>query len=251
LAQHEVAVLIPARRASTRLPDKVLLAETGTPLVVHTCRRAAQAFGADRVLVCTDDDAVRTAVSAEGFSVRMTDPAHRSGTDRIAEAAAELDAGIVVNVQADEPEIDPEHVRLVAELLERQPWAELSTLAAPAGAAEQRDPNCVKVVLGDRGRALWFGREPLPWDRDAGAPAARCLRHLGIYAYRRSLLLRYRELPPTPLEELEKLEQLRALAAGVGIACAVVEHPAPGIDVRADYDAFVARWRADQQVEGR
>jgi len=239
-----VAVLIPARRASTRLRDKVLLADTGTPMVVHTCERAAEAVGSERVVVCTDDDDVRAAVEAAGHRVALTDSAHRSGTDRIAEVAATLDAAIIVNVQADEPEIDPEHVRLVAELLDRQPWAEMATLATPAGADAQNDPHVVKAVLGVDGRALWFTRAPCPWDRDAGAPAARCLRHLGIYAYRRALLLRYRELPDCALENQEQLEQLRAVAAGVGIACAVVEHPAVGIDTPADYRAFVARWRA-------
>lgn len=241
-------MLIPARRASTRLPEKLLLAETGRPLLAHACERAAAAYGPANVIVCADDDALVAAAEAAGVRARMTRLDHQSGTDRIAEIAATLPAAIIVNVQADEPEMDPAHIRLVADLLARHPWAGMATLCTPGGPEHQANPNNVKVVLGsgaggagEEGRALWFTRAPAPWDRDAGGPAARCLRHLGIYAYRRATLLGYAALPPSPLEGLEKLEQLRALAAGIGIACASVPQAMPGIDVRADYDAFLAR----------
>ncbi|GDY12278.1 3-deoxy-manno-octulosonate cytidylyltransferase [Planctomycetota bacterium] len=249
-----IAILIPARRASTRLPEKLLLAEHGEPLIATAARQAALAFGAESVVVCCDDPALADAARTAGVAARLTRPDHASGTDRIAEVAAGIDAKILVNVQGDEPEMDPEHIRLVAGLLERNAWAAMATLCVPAGPAAQANPNQVKVVLGGlggpigdsgrEGRALWFTRAPAVWDRDAGGPDQHCFRHLGIYAYRREVLLGYARLPGSRLEQLEKLEQLRALEAGLGIACAVVDQATPGIDIRADYDAFLARWRS-------
>ncbi len=239
-----VAVLIPARRASTRLPEKLLLAEHGEPLIATSARQAAKAFGAAATIVCADDPALIEAAQPAGVQARLTRIDHPSGTDRIAEVAAGLDAAIIVNVQGDEPELDPEQVRLVADLLVRHPWAGMATLATPATAADQTNPNAVKVVLAHGDRALWFTRAPAPWDRDAASPGAGH-RHLGIYAYRREVLLSYARLPASRLEASEKLEQLRALEAGIGMACAVVQHAAPGIDVRADYDAFLLRRAVD------
>ena len=237
-------VLIPARRASTRLPEKLLLAEHGEPLIATAARRAGEAFGAQSVTVCADDADLVAAARAAGVDAVMTRIDHQSGTDRIAEVALGRADAIVVNVQGDEPEMDPEHIRLVAGLLERHPWAGMATLSGPGGDPEQRNPNNVKVVLGNGDRALYFTRSPAVWDRDRGAPSVNCYRHLGIYAYRREVLLSYGKLPASRLEQAEKLEQLRALEAGIGIACAVVEHATPGIDVRADYDAFLERHRA-------
>jgi 3-deoxy-manno-octulosonate cytidylyltransferase (CMP-KDO synthetase) len=236
------AVLIPARRASSRLPEKLLLAESGKPLLLHTCERAAKAFGAPAVVVCADDEELCAIARAAGFRAEMTRLDHQSGSDRIAEVAASLDVGICINVQADEPEIDPAHIRLVASLLSAHDWADMATLATPGDLATQTDPNAVKVCIGSGQRAISFTRAPSPWDRDAGGPAASCYRHIGLYAYRKPLLLRYRQLPESRLEQSEKLEQLRAIEAGVGIACAVVATAAPGIDVRADYDAFLHRF---------
>jgi 3-deoxy-manno-octulosonate cytidylyltransferase (CMP-KDO synthetase) len=236
------AVLVPARRASTRLPEKLLLAEHGEPLIATAARRAALAFGPDSVVVCADDQALVEAVRPTGIRAVLTRADHQSGTDRIAEVAAALTAPIIVNVQGDEPEMEPEHIRLVAGLLDRHPWAGMATLAVPAGLAEQANPNNVKVVIGNADRALWFTRSAAPFDRDRGGPAAATHRHLGIYAYRRDVLLGYGRLPKSPLEDLERLEQLRALANGIGIACAVVAGATPGIDVRADYDAFLSRF---------
>jgi 3-deoxy-manno-octulosonate cytidylyltransferase (CMP-KDO synthetase) len=244
-------VLIPARRASQRLPDKLLLSETGRPLIAHVCERAVHAFGPASIIVCADDPALAAAATAAGVQGRLTHTDHQSGTDRIAEIAATLPAEIIVNVQGDEPEIDPEHIRRVAGLLSLRPWAGIATLCVPGGMVEQRNPNNVKVVLGADDRALYFTRSPCPWDRDAGGPAERCNRHLGIYAYRREVLLGYSRLPASRLEHLEKLEQLRALDNGIGIACASVAHAAAGIDTRADYDAFLARWRASNPGQGR
>ena len=245
-----VAVLIPARRASTRLPDKLLLAESGQPLIAHACRAAAQAFGAEAVTVCADDEQLVAAAAAAGVAARMTRADHQSGSDRIAEVAAGLAAELVVNVQGDEPEIDPAHIRTVVALLRTHAWAGIATLCVAGGPAESGNPNAVKVVLAHGDRALYFSRAPVPWDRDRGAPAAVCRRHLGIYAYRRQVLLDYARLPPSRLEESEKLEQLRALEAGIGIACAEVAHAAAGIDTRADYDAFLARWRSHNPSYG-
>ena len=241
IGSNRVAVLIPARRASQRLPDKLLLAEHGEPLLATAAKRAAKAFGPEAVLVCADDQALIDAVRPCGLRAVMTRPDHGSGTDRIAEAAATIDAGIIVNVQGDEPEMEAAHIRLVADLLVRHPWAGMATLVVPGDVRTQANPNQVKAVLGHEGRVLWFTRAPAVFDRDSGAPLTTCHRHLGIYAYRREVLLGYVGLPPSPLEQCEKLEQLRALAAGIGIAAAVVDHAAVGIDTRADYDAFLAR----------
>ena len=238
-----VAVLIPARRASTRLPEKLLLAEHGEPLIATAARQAAQAFGPASVTVCADDQALLDAVRPTGISARLTRLDHQSGTDRIAEVAAGLSADIIVNVQGDEPEMEPEHIRQVAGLLERHPWAGMATLGVRGGPAEQGNPNNVKVVLGHSDRVLWFTRAPAVWDRDASSPSAACVRHLGIYAYRREVLLGYAALPASRLEQTEKLEQLRALEAGIGMACGLVDHAVPGIDVRSDYDAFLSRIR--------
>lgn len=240
---RDIAVLIPARRASTRLPEKLLLAEHGEPVIVTASKRAAEAFGHESVIICADDPALIDAVTAHGFQARLTRVDHQSGTDRIAEIASELSADIIVNVQGDEPEMDPEHIRLVADLLHRHPWAGMATLCVPGDAATQNNPNQVKVIIGHDERVLWFTRAPAVFDRDRAAPVITCQRHLGIYAYRREVLLSYAKLPASPLEYFEKLEQLRALAAGIGIVCAPVADAAIGIDTRPDYDAFLARYR--------
>lgn len=245
--KDSAAVLIPARRQSTRLPEKLLLAETGRPLLLHTCEQAARAVGKEHVYVCADDQALVDIAQQAGYQAYLTSPDHQSGTDRIAEVAAQLDVQHIINVQADEPEIDPAHIQLVGSLLSAHDWASMATLATPGDDSTQGDPNQVKVVLGAGQRALYFSRAAMPFDRDAGTASTQCHRHLGIYAYDRELLLRYKQLPASPLENLEKLEQLRALEAGIGIACAVVDEAVAGVDVRADYDAFLNRYR--QQTE--
>lgn len=247
-APGAVVAVIPARYASTRLPGKPLLAETGRPLIQHVVEAAARARRLDRVIVATDDGRIAAAVNRFGGEVVMTRPDHPSGTDRVAEVAAGLpEARIIVNLQGDEPELSGAAIDRLVALLEHDRDAPMATLCAPIrDVATYRDPSCVKVVVSAAGRALYFSRAAIPHHRDGefGAPLARL--HLGLYAYRRDLLLRLASLPPSPLERAERLEQLRVLEAGYPIAIAEVEEPGIGIDTPEDYRRFVARWRAGQ-----
>ena len=243
-----VAVVIPARFASSRLPGKPLLRETGKYLIQHVYEQAARARCAKLVVVATDDDRIRDAVRSFGGRAVMTREDHPSGTDRVAEVAAGLTADLIVNVQGDEPQIDPAAIDRLAALLAADPAADMATLAVPLPDRESYlSPNVVKVVCDDRGRALLFSRSPLPFVRD-GEPdfttrPARFLQHLGIYAYRRPFLLKLAATPPHPLEEAEKLEQLRVLGTGRTISVGVVGHAHRGVDTPADYAAFVRAYR--------
>lgn len=206
-------------------------------MVVHVCRRA-HASGAATVVVATDDERIRSAVEAAGHRALMTRADHASGTDRIAEAAAQLGlAGdeIVVNVQGDEPLIAPSLIAQVAEALSAQPDADVATACHPIDDAQSLDnPNVVKVVMDARGRALYFSRSRIPFPRE-GAPSA--YRHIGLYAYRAAFLARYASLAPSPLERAESLEQLRVLWHGYRIAVAVSGVPAaPGVDSPQDLE---------------
>jgi len=245
MAAPAFTVVIPARMSSTRLPGKMLADVAGKPLVAWVAQRA-QASGAARVIVATDHADIETALRALGIETCMTSAAHPSGTDRIAEAAGLLGLApeaIVVNVQGDEPLIDPALVRRVADLLAGRPAASIATAAHPiTDAATFFDPNVVKVVLDAEGFAHYFSRAPIPYARDAfaagrerlpeGMPA---LRHIGIYAYRVSFLRQYASLAPTPAERLEALEQLRALGHGHRIAVAHWDGPMePGVDTAED-----------------
>ncbi len=253
-AQPRSFVVIPARYASTRLPRKMLLRETGKTLLQHTYEAACAARKPAGVIVATDHPEIAREVERFRGDFVMTSPDCASGTDRVAEVARKLPrAEILVNVQGDEPEMSPESIDRVIELLEQTPAAGMATLATPIRSAEQlANPACVKVVFDNQGRALYFSRSPIPFVRDA--PAACGLapfndpplfhQHLGIYAYRRDTLLEVSSLPPSSLEQAEKLEQLRMLQSGGTILVAVVEHSACGIDTPADYAAFVARRRA-------
>jgi 3-deoxy-manno-octulosonate cytidylyltransferase (CMP-KDO synthetase) len=245
----DAIVIIPARFASTRLPGKPILERvrevTGKYLIQHVCERAAQAPSVRRVIVATDDERIADAVRGFGGDARMTSTQHRSGTDRIAEIAAGLDAPIVVNVQGDEPDIQPEQIEQVIQLLATDTDAMMSTLASPIDdEAEWLSPANVKVVVGADGSALYFSRAPIPHIRDVeGLPAdapCRPLQHLGIYAYRRAFLLGYADLPASALEESEKLEQLRALAAGHRILVGITQHRSIGIDTPEDLEAWLA-----------
>jgi 3-deoxy-manno-octulosonate cytidylyltransferase (CMP-KDO synthetase) len=242
---RSVAV-VPARFASTRLPGKPLLSETGRPLIQHVVEAAQRATRLERVIVATDDVRIAEAVAAFGGECAMTRADHPSGTDRVAEVAAGLpEAEIIVNVQGDEPEISGEALDLVISLLEHDDGAPMATLATPIRSeAVYRDPSCVKVVCSGLGRALYFSRSPIPLHRD-GLPsdAPLGLLHLGLYAYRRDFLLKLAALPPSPLERAEKLEQLRVLEAGFPIALGIVDEPSIGIDTPEDYRRFVERWR--------
>jgi 3-deoxy-manno-octulosonate cytidylyltransferase (CMP-KDO synthetase) len=244
----EIVAVIPARFASTRLPGKPLLSETGRTLIQHVVEAARQARRPDRVIVATDDARIFDAVVAFGGDAVMTRGDHPSGTDRVAEVAAGLpaDTRIIVNVQGDEPELSGPAIDLAVAMLERDPDAPMSTLATPIrDEATYRDPSCVKVVRAASGRALYFSRASIPFHRDGGPfEPGSALLHLGLYAYRRDFLLAMAALPPSPLERAEKLEQLRVIEAGHAIAVGVVEEPSVGIDTPEDYRRFVARWRA-------
>jgi len=240
-------IVIPARYASSRLPGKPLLRETGKYLIEHVYERACQSK-ADAVIVATDDRRILDAVRGFGGRVVMTRDDHPSGTDRIAEVARGLDAEIVVNLQGDEPLIEPPALDLLPDLLRRDTEAEVATLAAPIASMDQYlDPNCVKVVCESRGRALYFSRSPIPFLREGQPDFARrpalFLQHLGLYAYRRDFLLKFARLPVEPLEECERLEQLRVLGVGKAISVGIVEHAGRGVDTPADYQRFVETWR--------
>jgi 3-deoxy-manno-octulosonate cytidylyltransferase (CMP-KDO synthetase) len=245
-------VLIPARLASTRLPDKPLADIAGVPMVVRVAQRA-QGSSASRVVVAADDRRIVEACTAHGIEALLTRTDHPSGSDRLAEACALLglhDDAIVVNVQGDEPLIEPGLIDAVASALADQDEAAMSTAAHPIdSAAEFGNPNVVKVVLDARGNALYFSRAPIPWWRD-GAPLAdgpalpstpAPLRHIGIYGYRAGFVRQFPKLAPAPVEATEALEQLRALWHGFRIAVHVsAQSPGPGVDTPED----LARVRA-------
>ncbi|MGM0594883.1 MAG: 3-deoxy-manno-octulosonate cytidylyltransferase [Pseudomonadota bacterium] len=240
-------VVIPARYASTRLPGKPLLSIAGKPMLQHVCERALES-GAASVTVATDDPRIEAAVQAFGTSVCMTAPHHPSGTERLAEAAGKLgldDDAILVNLQGDEPLMPARLVQQVANLLEGDHGADLSTLCTRIHtAAELFDPHVVKVVMDRHGSALYFSRAVIPWDRDAFAVTTEALpeqaehyRHLGLYAYRVGFLKRYVTLSPCPLERMESLEQLRVLWHGGKIQVGEAEVvPGPGVDTLEDLE---------------
>ncbi len=243
----KTAILIPARYASSRLPGKPLLRDTGKYLIQHVYEQACRSKAHD-VIVATDDARIFQAVQSFGGRAAMTRADHPSGTDRVAEVAQKLNVDVIVNLQGDEPLIDPATLDLLPELLKQDRAADVATLAVPITSVEQwRDPNCVKVVRDNCGRALYFSRSPIPFVRD-GQPdfaihPSLFLQHLGLYAYRHSFLLKLATLPPEPLEELEKLEQLRILAIGRCIHVGVVSHAGRGVDTPADYQHFVESYR--------
>lgn len=243
---QRIVGIIPARLGSTRFPRKVLARETGTPLVMHVVEAARRAGALGEVCVATDSAEVRDALA--GVRVLMTSLDHPNGTSRLAEAADLLglaDEDIVVNVQGDEPEIDPALIDAAVGAL-RSSGAPVATVGSPFAPGEDpANPNIVKVLRSAAGEALYFTRALAPYPRDgAFAPGAGPLKHVGIYVYRRAFLRRYVRLAPTPLELTEKLEQLRVLEHGERIAVALFEAHHCGIDTPEQYAAFVARWRA-------
>ncbi len=241
-------IIIPARLASTRLPRKLLLRETGKPLIQHTYEAARRATMPRGVCVAADHEEIAAAVRAFGGEVRMTSPDCASGTDRVAEVARQMaDVDIFVNVQGDEPELRGEAIDLAVRLLAENPAAVMSTLATPIRDQEKlHDPACVKVVFNAAGKALYFSRSPIPHAREwrdellADDPP-HFHQHIGLYAYRRDFLLSLAGIPRTPLEKLENLEQLRVLESGHDIIVGVIDEPTIGIDTPADYAAFVQR----------
>jgi 3-deoxy-manno-octulosonate cytidylyltransferase (CMP-KDO synthetase) len=225
---------IPARWGSTRLPGKPLISIAGRPMIEHVYRRAAAARGLARIVVLTDDERVGRAVEAFGGDWELTPADCRSGTDRIARAARRWQADAVVNIQGDEPLIDPAAISAVAAHLATQPADPVVTLAVPAEPGDLENPHAVKVVLDRRGYALYFSRAPVPYPRQEGGAAP--LKHLGVYGYQRAALLRLASLEPTPLERSEALEQLRALEHGMPIR--VLRAPANswGVDTIEDVE---------------
>ena len=268
-ARERVLVVIPARLNSTRLPRKLLLDRTGWPLLRHTWTQVTRATRPDGVLVATDSEEIVEAVRAFGGDAMMTAAAHKSGTDRVAEVArARPEFGVIVNVQGDEPEIDPAAVDLLVELMHEPDEPRITTLATWLGEGHA-DPNKVKVVCARNGDALYFSRAPIPYFRDQREGLAPPLRHtarrkrasrspnprvpempgpylhVGTYAYRRRTLIRLAAMELSPLEQAERLEQLRALEAGLPIRVGLLRDHQPGIDTQADYDAFVERQKLE------
>jgi len=228
---------IPARYGSTRLPGKPLLPIAGRPMIEHVYTRVARARGLERVVVLTDDERIARAVEGFGGEWEMTPADCASGTDRIAWAARRWGAAAVINIQGDEPLIDPEGVSRVAEHLAANPEDPIVTLATPAAPEEMGEPSAVKVVLARDGAALYFSRSPIPYPRQPRQEgSAAPLKHLGIYGYQRQALLQLAELPPSPLERSESLEQLRALENGIPIRVLVVDRGSFGVDTAEDLE---------------
>ncbi|XZE37083.1 3-deoxy-manno-octulosonate cytidylyltransferase [Pirellulaceae bacterium SH501] len=242
-------IVIPARLASSRLPEKLLLAETGMTVLEHTFRACAAAKLPSGITIAVDHPRTLAVVEGFGGHAVMTDVNAQSGTDRIAEVAAHLpDVDIFINVQGDEPEISGAAIDQVMRLLVANPDASVATLSTPIRTRENlTDPACVKVVCQHDGTAMYFSRSPIPHPRDwADSMLEResplFFQHIGIYAYRRDFLGCLSQLPPSPLEQTEKLEQLRFLQAGHKMVVGIIPASHRGIDTRADYEAFKVRW---------
>lgn len=249
----DAVAIIPARLASTRFPRKVLADQTGRPLIAHVAEAAAHASCVSRVVVAADSAEIDRALRPFRIECVLTGDHHENGTSRLDEAAERLDLppdALILNVQGDEPEIDPALLDAAAEALVASgrgvhPEADAATVASPFDPGQDpRDPNIVKVVRARDGSALYFSRALIPHDRDGDAPTeAAPLRHVGLYAYRRASLREYVALPPTPLERAERLEQLRLLEHGRRIMVAVCAASHTGVDTPEQYASFVRRWK--------
>jgi len=245
----KVLAVIPARYGSSRFEAKVLAKDTGKFLVQHTYERVLCAKSVEKVLIATDSELVMGACASFGADCVMTSAAHQSGTDRIAEAVRDIDCKIVVNLQADEPEIDPANIDELTKLL-RESDADMATLVADFTEKKQiHDPNIVKAIVDKNSRAIYFSRSVIPYDRQAGGVGntGSYLRHLGIYAYRKDFLLKFTTLSQGELEKCEKLEQLRAIEHGFTIITGKVEHAWEGIDTPEQYAEFVSRQRSEDR----
>lgn len=239
-----VIAVIPARYGSTRFPGKALVSIKGKPMIQWVYERTKQASLVNKVIVATDDERIRQAVSSFGGEAVMTSPAHSTGTDRIAEVAETLECDLVVNVQGDEPLIQPAMIDEAIAPLARDDSIPMGTLCRKIDTRDEAfDPNIVKVVFDNSGFALYFSRAPIPWERDQWTGkdswrerAIECsmYKHIGLYVYRRDFLLRYARLPSSSLEDVEKLEQLRALENRCRIKTVVTEHESFGVDIPAD-----------------
>jgi 3-deoxy-manno-octulosonate cytidylyltransferase (CMP-KDO synthetase) len=255
----KIVGMIPARYKSSRLPGKVLADIAGKPMIQHVYERAKQARSLSEVVVATDDERVLRAVGEFGGKAEMTSPYHETGTDRLAEVAGRSDADLIVNLQGDEPMMDPQVIEAVVAPFLMEKGLRMGTVATPIRtAAEHLEDSTVKVVLDGRGYALYFSRAPIPYFRVDGPapwsleerrqhPRSKLwpLKHLGLYAYTKETLLWLTGLKPTPLEQTEKLEQLRALENGCPIRVVTVDYSAIGVDTEADLEAVRRR------MEGR
>jgi 3-deoxy-manno-octulosonate cytidylyltransferase (CMP-KDO synthetase) len=233
-------IIIPARYGSTRFPGKPLADLWGKPMIQHVWERAGRSRLADRVIVATDDERIASVARGFGAEVAMTRADHPSGTDRVAEVARALDSDIIANVQGDEPLIDPAVIDAAIAPLAEDSSIPMGTVCCPIEeTAELANPNVVKVVLDRRGFALYFSRLPIPFVRDRRADTTR-YRHLGLYVYRRDFLLSLAGLAPTPLEQAERLEQLRVLEHGHRIRVVIVDRASPGVDTPEDLERLKA-----------
>ena len=246
-----VLACIPARYGSTRFAGKVLARDTGKFLIQHTWEQACLAKLPQKVIIAADDERIIAAADTFGAECVRTSTEHKSGTDRIAEAVANMEVDIVVNLQADEPEISPQNIDLLAQLLIDNPDCPMATLAADFQNPQQIvDANIVKVITDCNGRAIYFSRAPIPYDREKSGigETRQYLRHIGIYAYRREFLLKITALPQSRLEKIEKLEQLRAIENGYSILVGKVAHTCDGIDTPEQYTEFVKRYKNVKSV---
>ena len=236
MSSAKVVIVIPARYGSTRLPGKPLVSLAGKPMIQRVYERARMAQRASRVIVATDDERIVKAVEAFGGEARMTRPDHRTGTERVAEVAAHVEGDVFVNVQGDEPLLDPVAIDTAVNALLEEPPPAIATVVTPIKTpADIMDPNVVKTILDFDGNALYFSRAPIPWVRDTASKIqVRHLKHLGLYVFQREALLEYPTLPQGDLERIEQLEQLRWLENGWKIRVAEVEHDAISVDVPED-----------------
>jgi 3-deoxy-manno-octulosonate cytidylyltransferase (CMP-KDO synthetase) len=247
---HRVLGVIPARLESTRLPRKPLRMICGRPMIHWVYSGARQAPCLDHLLVATDSREIESYCQSQAIPVMMTSDAHRSGTDRVVEVMLREPAEIYVNIQGDEPMITPDHLECLLSPFCAPTGAEVSTLKVSIDAESARDPNNVKVVTDRVGQALYFSRAQIPQDRD-GKGQAKCFKHLGIYAYTAAALGKFHGLPPSPLEQTEKLEQLRLLENGIPIVVVETPYDTIGVDTEEDLEKVEAYFRRLQQEPGR
>ncbi|MDD6088126.1 MAG: 3-deoxy-manno-octulosonate cytidylyltransferase [Desulfovibrionaceae bacterium] len=230
-----IIAVIPSRYASTRLPGKPLADICGKPMIQRVYERVLQSEAFDRVLIATDDQRIFHAASLFGAECCMTDPRCPSGSDRLLEVASAHHADIYVNIQGDEPLINPDALRQLAEMMLADPAVSVGTLCCAISAEQAQNPNLVKVVMDHTGNALYFSRSPIPYPRSGGIPP-HYFGHIGVYAYRRDFLMGFSALPYSPLEHTEKLEQLRILQAGTAIRVLAVDPMGPGVDTPEDLE---------------
>lgn len=241
-AKRTIVGVIPARLASTRLPGKVLRPIWGRPMLYHVFARASRCGLLNDLVVATDSQEVYDYCVVNQMKVRMTSDRHASGTDRIHEVMQTLSADIYVNIQGDEPMIRPAHLEVLLQPFLKDPSVQVGTVKTPITAEEAHNPNCVKVVTDLDGRALYFSRHAIPYNRDLAADAAY-FKHLGIYAYTGSALERFHQLLPSPLEQTEKLEQLRFLEHGIPISVVETPYDTIGVDTEEDLARVEAYFR--------